>query len=111
MPRITTCAVAVVILLVLGIPAATMTMSPVQAHDTCPETIRLTAVIDRLEGEMAVVMLAEQQLQLDVPDEFIPAAADEGTILRIQITADLQQTEAIRRRQKQRLERLLRSSQ
>ncbi len=110
MPRSTAFVAAVAVFVAVSLAAAASGSASTQLQDD-NQTVQLTAVVDRFEGEMAVIMLRKQQAQLDFPQEMLPDAADEGTVLRIQITADLLRTEQIRKQQQKRLKRLQRISQ
>lgn len=74
------------------------------------------AVIDRFEGEIAVVLIGETQRQLDVPRSQLPPDAREGQWLNVEVHGDkvvrveidAQATDAARVRIQEKLERLRR---
>jgi hypothetical protein len=74
------------------------------------------AVIDRFEGEIAVLLIGETQRQLDVPRSQLPPEAREGQWLRVEIHGsqvmrveiDAQASEAAQARIQEKLERLRR---
>jgi hypothetical protein len=73
-------------------------------------------VIDRFEGEYAVILVGQAQRPLDVARAILPPTAREGDWLRIQfvdhqvtaIELDLETTAAVRRRIQAKLARLRR---
>ena len=74
------------------------------------------AVIDRFEGETAVLLIGTAQRPLDVPRSQLPSEAREGQWLRVELSdgqlvrveIDLEATEAARARIQEKLERLRR---
>ncbi len=74
------------------------------------------AVIDRFEGEIAVVLIGETQRPFDVPRSQIPPEAREGQWLRVEVQGDqvvrveidAQASEAAQARIQEKLERLRR---
>ena len=53
--------------------------------------MKLNAVIDRFEGDKAVLLVGEQETSVNWPKELLPAVK-EGDILAIDITVDEQAT-------------------
>jgi hypothetical protein len=54
----------------------------------------MKAVIDRIEGELAVVLMGEKgELRLNIPLPFLPAGCHEGDVLKISIERDSEATE------------------
>lgn len=53
----------------------------------------MKAVIDRIEGEIAVLLVGEDELTLDVPIRLLPNGASEGTWMTISFELDLKETE------------------
>lgn len=65
------------------------------------------AVIDRFEGEMAVLLCGDNEIKVEIPRVLLPSAAVEGDILKMSFEIDKIATS--RRREK--IERLLRKLQ
>ncbi|HZK24362.1 MAG TPA: DUF3006 domain-containing protein [Oscillospiraceae bacterium] len=53
----------------------------------------MKAVIDRFEGEYAVVLFGNKEIQVDVPKEMLPAKAQEGSWLNVSFELDANATE------------------
>jgi len=68
----------------------------------------MRAIIDRFEGDMAVILLGDEEIQLDLPRKYLPQKAREGTIMRLSWEIDEAQTESVRDRMRNRIERLKR---
>jgi hypothetical protein len=74
------------------------------------------AVIDRFEGELAVLLVGEQHHPLDIPRSLLPHRVREGDYLRIErreneiigVTVDEEATERARKRIAEKLDRLRR---
>ncbi len=74
------------------------------------------AVLDRFEGEMAVLLVGEQERQLHVPRKSLPRETREGTWLLVELDGDHlksvqidpEETERARRRIAEKLDRLRR---
>lgn len=69
-----------------------------------PETVETVATLDRIEGELAV-LIPEGGGRLLVPAALLPETARDGTVLRITVSCDREETrarlervEALRRR-------------
>lgn len=60
--------------------------------------MRLRAVIDRFEGDLAVVLVGDEEYRLDVPRRFLPPGAREGDVLALGWEIDRRETEARRER-------------
>lgn len=75
-----------------------------------------TAVIDRFEGDVAVLLVGDDSQQVDVPRRLLPRKAHEGDHLHIELRdgqvvkaeIDAQATEAARKRIQEKLDRLRR---
>jgi len=63
-----------------------------------PETPRLSAVIDRVEGGMAVIALSDDEIEFDLPLKYLPAGSKEGDHLTLRFEADPAATESTRQR-------------
>jgi len=48
----------------------------------------MKAVIDRFEGTYAVVLAGEEEIQLNIPRQELPAGAEEGSWLTMQFELD-----------------------
>ncbi len=59
--------------------------------------MRLRAVIDRFEGDLAVVLVGDEEYRLDVPRRFLPPGAREGDVLVLRWEVDRRETEARRK--------------
>jgi len=74
----------------------------------------MKAVIDRFEGDLAVLILADDDQRLNVPRKLLPPKAKEGSWLQLDlvggqprnITLDEKETEAARQRIADKLARL-----
>jgi hypothetical protein len=79
-------------------------------------TTHQSAVIDRFEGELAVLLIGPERRVLDLPRAMLPAGAREGSYVTIelagdqlqQIALDEQATAAARQRVQDKLARLRR---
>jgi hypothetical protein len=77
------------------------------------------AVIDRFEGELAVLLVGEEQRLVNVPMTSLPEDATEGAWLQVELDGnslvgaeiDVAQTERARQRVMEKLERLRRGEQ
>ena len=63
-------------------------------------------VLDRFEGETAVLIVEQTNEQITLPAACIPESADEGTVLRLTLTIDSARTAAARRAADTRVRRL-----
>ena len=66
----------------------------------------MRAVIDRIEGEIAVVLLGDEETQVALPHRYLPARAQEGSILRVTFEADEAATKTALESAAARIERL-----
>lgn len=48
----------------------------------------MKAVIDRIENDMAVLLLGDEETSLDVPLQYLPEGVQEGTWLRVDFKID-----------------------
>lgn len=64
------------------------------------------AVIDRFEGDLAVVLVGEEEYRLDVPRRFLPRGAREGDVLVLRWEIDRRETEARREKVRSLIEEL-----
>jgi hypothetical protein len=70
----------------------------------------MKAVIDRIEGDLAVLLVGERQEMLNVPLYMLPEGATEGSWLIIRFSLDEEATNQQYRRNKSLLERLLKKN-
>lgn len=68
----------------------------------------LKAVVDRIEGKTAVLLLGDDEVQLNLDLRHLPEGAQEGSHLRLRFELDAGATAAARERAAARLERLKR---
>lgn len=68
----------------------------------------MKAVIDRIENHIAVVLLGEEEIKIDVPLSQLPDGVTEGTWLRLQFLIDEHTTREQFNRNKFLLERIKR---
>lgn len=71
----------------------------------------ITATIDRFEGDVAVLLVGEEETQVDVPRSDLPPEANQGDVLRLEVTIDHEETERRRESVQEKIERLKRRSQ
>ena len=48
----------------------------------------MKAVIDRFEGDFAVVLVGEEEIKVDIPRQLLPPGAREGSWLKIDLELD-----------------------
>jgi hypothetical protein len=48
----------------------------------------MKAVIDRIENDMAVILLGEDEISFDLPLQYLPDGVQEGTWLRVDFKID-----------------------
>lgn len=66
----------------------------------------MKAVIDRFEGDMAVVFFGEGELKVDIPKKLLPEGAREGSWLKVSFELDLEGTQQQEEKIKKLLEKL-----
>ena len=72
----------------------------------------MKAVIDRVEGELAVLLLGDKgEFRLNFPLSLLPAGCREGDILNISIERDLAATEQTKERVTDLMEKLKQNGQ
>ena len=71
----------------------------------------LRAVIDRIEGGLAVLLVGDDEVQLDLSLNDLPAGVREGSILRVNFEEDRVETLDVREKMQRRIDRLRRRSQ
>ena len=70
----------------------------------------MRAVIDRFEGEYAVLLFEEQQVQVDFPKKLLPHGAVEGDIITCDLNLDHEETHTRKERVGNLLEQLNRKN-
>ncbi len=68
----------------------------------------LRAVIDRIEEGLAVLLVGEDEVQLDLSLDYLPSGVEEGSVLRIGFEEDRATTLALRKKMQSRIDRLRR---
>ena len=63
----------------------------------------MKAVIDRFEGDFAVVLVGDKEIKVDIPKALLPKKAKEGSWLKFNIELDPEGTE----KQKEKMSKLL----
>ncbi len=58
--------------------------------------MKLQAVIDRFEGEKAVLLLGDEECEAVWPRALLPQEAQEGDVLQLEISCDPEATAAAR---------------
>ncbi len=70
----------------------------------------MQAVIDRFEGDYAILLFEEQDAQVDFPKKLLPKTAQEGDIVTFDIQVDSEETNTRRHRVGNLLEKLNRKN-
>ncbi len=70
----------------------------------------MKAVIDRFEGEYAVVLFGDDEIKVDIPKTLLPEGAKEGSWLNINFEIDIEGERNQRERIENKLEKLKRKS-
>lgn len=68
----------------------------------------MRAVVDRIEGEVAVLLLGDEEIKVDLPVRYLPTGAKESSILRLSLELDQVATDDALERARQRIGRLKR---
>ena len=63
----------------------------------------MKVVIDRFEGDYAVVLVEDEEIKVDIPKQLLPKGAKEGSWLKLNFELDLEGTE----KQKEKISKLL----
>lgn len=63
----------------------------------------MKAVIDRFEGEYAVVLFGDEEIKVDIPKKLLPSDAKEGTWLNVSFEVDISGT----KKQEEKIQNLL----
>lgn len=73
--------------------------------------MQLKTVIDRFEGDKAILLLGEDEVAVSWPRNMLPSDAEEGDILRIQFDRDIEATRSARYEAEQLLRQVIDRSQ
>jgi len=68
----------------------------------------MKAVIDRFEGEYAVVLFGEDEIKVDIPKVLLPEGSKEGSWFKVSFELDIEGEIKQRQRIESKLERLKR---
>ena len=68
----------------------------------------MKAVIDRFEGEYAVLLVGEEESKVDLPLKLLPKGAIEGSVLDLNLSLDHTGGKARKERVRKKLDRLKR---
>ena len=66
----------------------------------------MKAVIDRFEGEYAVVLFGEDEIKVDIPKVLLPEGSKEGSWLNVSFELNLEETKSREDRIKSKLDKL-----
>ncbi len=67
----------------------------------------MRAVIDRIENDRAVILIgSREEEQIELPVDYLPQKAEEGSILNIELTVDEKSTEETEKRVRNLLDNL-----
>lgn len=66
----------------------------------------IRAVVDRIEGDIAVVLIGIDEMRVDLPMAVLPPGTCEGSVLRATFALDSQETERAMDAVRARIERL-----
>ena len=67
----------------------------------------MKAVIDRFEGNYAVVLVGNEEVKIDIPKELLPKGAEEGSWLKFNLDLDPEGTEKQKKKIEDKLKNLL----
>ncbi|MDO9536146.1 MAG: DUF3006 domain-containing protein [Bacillota bacterium] len=68
--------------------------------------IKMKAVIDRYEGDYAVVLFGDEEIKVDIPIALLPEGAKEGSWLKVSLELDPEGTKEQKEKIKDLLEKL-----
>ncbi len=69
--------------------------------------MRICAVVDRLENNKAVLLIADEEIEVIWPIEFLPVGVAEGDILSLEMGIDKEATSAARKEAEDLLQQVL----
>lgn len=73
--------------------------------------MRISAVVDRLESDKAVLLIADEEIQVIWPIEFLPVDVEEGDILSLELGIDKEATAAARKEAEELLQQVLQQNE
>ena len=71
----------------------------------------MKAVIDRFEGDYAIVLFGDEETKVDFPKELLPEGSKEGSWLKMNFELDIEETKARKDRIQSKLEKLKKKGQ
>jgi hypothetical protein len=71
----------------------------------------MKATIDRIEGQMAVLLAGDEPVGFNIPLSLLPEGCKEGDVLNLAIERDLEETQDAKERVSSLMERLKKKSQ
>jgi hypothetical protein len=66
----------------------------------------LRAVVDRIEGKMAVLLLGDEEHRIILPASYLPEEATEGAVLKLVFEVDAEATRDAKKRVQDLIDRL-----
>ena len=66
----------------------------------------MKAVIDRFEGDYAIVLFGEEEIKLDIPKTLLPEGAREGSWMNMTLELDVEETKSREARIQSKLDKL-----
>jgi len=66
----------------------------------------LKAVIDRFEGDYAVVLFGNDEIKVDIPKVLLPEGSKEGSWFKVSFELDIEETKSREDRIKSKLDKL-----
>lgn len=66
----------------------------------------MKAVIDRFEGDYAIVLYGEDEIKVDIPKALLPEGSKEGSWLNVSFELDIEETKAREDRIQSKLDKL-----
>jgi hypothetical protein len=71
----------------------------------------MKATVDRIEGQMAVLLAGDEPVRFNIPLSLLPEGCKEGDVLNLAIERDLEETQDAKERVSSLMERLKKKSQ
>lgn len=71
----------------------------------------MKAVIDRFEGDYAVVLFGDEEIKVDIPKSLLPGDSKEGSWLKVSFELDMEETKKREDRIQSKLEKLKKKGQ
>ena len=70
------------------------------------EPVVIRAVVDRFEGQVAVLLLGDEEASVNLPDRYLPATASEGSVIHIYLENRPDETDRLLGRSRRRIREL-----